>query len=495
MVAVYVKEELKLYEADIRDLCLAFFPYQKVKFIDSEFSEETDNDFQKNIIIKDFFRGNLTNDRAYNKSEIKRQLYSYLSEKTKKNLLWGTLTGIRPVTIVTNYIEDKYKNDFKSNDNFIEEVIKEYLIKEYYISDEKANKLINIAENEIEILNRNDIKNYKERYSIYIGVPFCKSTCLYCSFTSFNIEKFGNYVDKYLEALDVEFQKFILDKKLENNIINKDGKLIPLTIYIGGGTPTSLNEEQFERFIKIIDKYVDINSAIELTVEAGRPDTITKAKLECMKKYNVSRISINPQTFNDKTLKLIGRKHSVSDTIEKYKLARELGFDNINMDIILGLPNEKIFDVLNTLINIYKLKPDSLTVHSLALKRAARFNLELENWVNNYYLSGLKDSEKTEGRRTIDIMSKMCEIAAKSISFNPYYLYRQKNMAGNLENVGYAKYGKECIYNIMMMSERHTVFGFGLATTKEVFYEENGKRIESKEGYKSVIDYCKTQGI
>lgn len=499
MISVYIDENLKAFETDIRELCMAFFPLQKISFItDCNSSIETSVD---NVIVKDYYNGTFSGDRLEVKSEVKRQLYNYLSNLTGKTLLWGTLTGIRPVNIVTSILEDgahtvrpydvvtSTESDKRitnvmglsliteiSNPIYKEnEKIKEYLKEEYYISDEKAFELIKIARNEIKILDRQKIRDYKDSYSVYVGVPFCKSTCLYCSFTSFNIEKFGKYVDKYLETLDRDFS---------SRVASIEGyKLRPLTLYIGGGTPTSLGEEAFEKLLTIIDRYVDRSECVEYTVEAGRPDTITKEKLLIMKKHGVSRISINPQSFNQKTLDLIGRKHTVKDVVEKFKLARELGFDNINMDIILGLPNEHLFDVLKTLNGIRKLKPDSFTVHSLALKRAARLNFELESWTKNYYLAGI-------GKREIDKMFKWSERLAEHLKLKPYYLYRQKNIAGNLENVGYAKEGKECIYNIMMMSERHSVYGFGTATTKEVFYENNGKRIESEEGYKSVIDYC-----
>ena len=394
--------------------------------------------------------------------------------------------GLSSITEIDNPI-------YKEN-----EEIKKYLKKEYYISDEKAFELIKIARNEIKILDKPELRNYKDSYSVYVGVPFCKSTCLYCSFTSFNIEKFGKYVDKYLETLERDFGSRVANIAGSHSspvqgalqaFAPTDNKLHPLTLYIGGGTPTSLDEVAFERLLTIIDKYVDRSNCGEYTVEAGRPDTITREKLLIMKRHGVSRISINPQSFNQKTLDLIGRKHTVKDVVEKFKLARDLGFDNINMDIILGLPNEHLFDVLKTLNGIRKLKPDSFTVHSLALKRAARLNFELEEWTKNYYLAGVVAREK-EGKREIDKMFRWSERLAEHLKLKPYYLYRQKNIAGNLENVGYAKEGKECIYNIMMMSERHSVYGFGTATTKEVFYENGGKRIESEEGYKSVIDYC-----
>ena len=560
MIYVYITKELRPFETDIRDLCLAFFTLQKITYV---FADESVGDdilssrvgassaspIDSDIIVKDYYSGTFSADRLTVKSEVKRQLYDYLSKLTGKKLLWGTLTGIRPVNIVTSVLEERarsarpYGNGRAdgirpygieradgirpcgsvvascASDKSIKDVmglspiteidnpvykeneeIKEYLKKEYYISDEKAFELIKIARNEIKILDRPEIKNYRDRYSVYVGVPFCKSTCLYCSFTSFNIEKFGKYVDRYLETMERDFKNRV--EKIEGSHSSPiqsgrmvsaptDNKLHPLTLYIGGGTPTSLDEGAFERLLTIIDKYVDRSNCVEYTVEAGRPDTITKEKLLIMKRHGVSRISINPQSFNQKTLDLIGRKHTVKDVVEKFKLARELGFDNINMDIILGLPNEHLFDVLKTLNGIRKLKPDSLTVHSLALKRAARLNFELDEWTKNYYLAGVgKKANEAEGKREIDKMFRWSERLAEYLKLKPYYLYRQKNIAGNLENVGYAKEGKECIYNIMMMSERHSVYGFGTGTTKEVFYENGGKRIESEEGYKSVIDYC-----
>ena len=531
MIYVHIKNELKQFETDIRDLCLAFFTLQKITYVFendtiitcpydkkvNDVSVPSGETFEPtDIHVKDYYSGKTTGDRLTIKSELKRELYNYLSKLTGKTLLWGTLTGIRPVTIVTKMIEDvsaKQNNSGKTcepvpaKQNYSGKTCENVpaslasgisdaeIKKEYYISDMKADELINIAHKEIEILNRPEIKNYKDTYSVYVGVPFCKSTCLYCSFTSFNIEKFSKYVDTYLDTLEKDFKTRI------NNVVEANAckasscrgeqrepsqKLTPLTLYIGGGTPTSLDEVAFEKLLSIIDKYVDKKNLIEYTVEAGRPDTITKEKLLIMKEHGVTRISINPQSFNQKTLDLIGRKHTVKDVIDKFHLARSLGFDNINMDIILGLPNEHLFDVLKTLNGIRKLKPDSFTVHSLALKRAARLNFELDSWTKNYYLAGLD-------RREIDKMFKWSERLAKHLHLDPYYLYRQKNMAGNLENVGYAKTEKECIYNIMMMSERHTVYGFGTATTKKIFYENDGsKRIESEEGYKSVIDYCKS---
>ena len=531
MVLIFINKSILSFEADIRDLCMAFFSLKKlvylyenedgvyrdkdgreeerivgVKFmspcrdryylpanVGTKFTSSCRDVYHPPIIIKDYYNEIDTNkNRKELKLDLKRKLYDKLKSMTHKDLLWGTLTGIRPVTIVTDIIENEYEivkaNSQTVGANFRSpyEEIKKRLKKDYYLSDEKIEELITIANKEISILSKKDIIDYKDKYSIYIGVPFCKSTCLYCSFTSFNIDKYQAYVEKYLYKLEYE---------LKNNEHNS-----PMTLYIGGGTPTSLSEKDFEKMLSIVDRYIKKDNLIEWTVEAGRADTITREKLLLMKKFGVSRISINPQSFNQKTLDIIGRKHTVYDVVEKFDMARVLGFDNINMDIILGLPNEKLKELNNTLNYIRRLKPDSLTVHSLALKRSARLNKELNDWTNNYYFAGLDESNgniidglfsKSKSNRLIDKMFNRSMKCAKDLGLEPYYMYRQKNIAGNLENVGYALNNKECIYNIMMMSERHSVYGFGTGTTKIVTYNGREKIIKNIEGYKSVIDYCK----
>lgn len=497
MVFIYINKNLLSFEADIRDICMAFFSLKKLVFLYEndlgEYLDKDGNDVDKIkkdcintnndlsldfIIVKDYYNKKVSSNRKETKLELKRYLYDYLKKLTHKKLLWGTLTGIRPVNIVTEIIENKYNNI-----NIDYQYIKDILNKEYYLSNEKSNELIDIAKKELSILKRRELLNYKDKYSIYIGVPFCKSTCLYCSFTSFNIDKYKNYVNKYLSKLEQELK--------EN--VNKS----PLTIYIGGGTPTSLDEYEFEIMLSLIDKNIDKTNTIEYTIEAGRPDTITKEKLLLMKKHGVTRISINPQTFNQKTLDIIGRKHTIKDVLDKYYLARELGFDNINMDLILGLPNENISEIKTTLKYIKNLKPDSVTIHSLALKRSARLNKEFDNFYKNYYFAGLDEKSNiildkmfSNSNRVIDKMFRLSKKAIESLGLEPYYLYRQKNIAGNLENVGYSINGKECIYNIMMMSERHTVYGFGTSTTKIITYNGNEKIVKNILGYKSVIDYC-----
>lgn len=468
---------------------MAFFSLKKLVYLyeneDGKYLKKDGTNYSidnNTILVKDYYDIDTSAElsRKQIKLDLKRKLYDKLKSITNKDLLWGTLTGIRPVTIVTDIIENEYKNKIAYDE------IKKKLKSDYYLSDDKIDELITIANNEIAILSRKELNDYNEKYSIYIGVPFCKSTCLYCSFTSYNIDKYKSYVEKYISKLEYE--------------LNNNGHNSPLTLYIGGGTPTSLNEIDFAKMLNIVDKYINKSHLIEYTIEAGRSDTLTKEKLQIMKEHRVSRISINPQSFNQKTLDRIGRKHTVEDVVEKFYMARELGFDNINMDIILGLPNERLTEIKNTLKFIEKLKPDSLTIHSLAIKRSARLNKELNSWMNNYYFAGLDEKDgnfiyrlflKSKSNRMIDKMFNLSMKTATNIGLKPYYLYRQKNIAGNLENVGLAQDGKECIYNIMMMSERHTIYGFGTGNTKIVVYNGREKIIKNIEGYKSVIDYCK----
>ena len=246
------------------------------------------------------------------------------------------------------------------------------------------------------------------------------------------------------------------------------------TVYIGGGTPTTLNAEQLDRLLMKIEEKFDFTHVKEFTVEAGRPDSVTVEKLQAIKKHKVDRISVNPQTMKDETLKIIGRHHTVQQTIEAYQLAREVGFDNINMDLIIGLPGETKNDVAHTLEELKKLAPDSITVHSLAIKRAARLNL----FKDTYEEMGLENSAEI-----MDLTYASC----KEQGLLPYYLYRQKNMAGNFENVGYAKADKAGIYNILIMEEKQSIVAAGAGASTKMVYP--GGRIERIENVKDVGQY------
>ena len=334
--------------------------------------------------------------------------------------------------------------------------------KTYYASEEKIALSVEVAERERELLSR---ISYEDGYSLYVGIPFCPTTCLYCSFTSYPIGKWEKRMEEYLGAL---FQE------LEYTAGRMKGKKLD-TVYFGGGTPTSLSAEHLEQVIGKVEELFDLSGIQEFTVEAGRPDSITAEKLEVLKRHGITRISINPQTMNQKTLDIIGRRHTVEMVKEKFALARELGFDNINMDLIIGLPGETMEDVERTMEEIRALSPDSITVHSLALKRAARLNLE---W-DQYAQLGMVNTQEM-----IDLTARY----AREMGMEPYYLYRQKNMAGNFENVGYALPGKACIYNILIMEEMQTIAACGAGTTTKVVYPAEHRR-ERAENVKDVEQY------
>lgn len=391
-------------------------------------------------------------DRKEIKNELKKCLYKLLTKRTGKELPWGTLTGIRPTKIPYAMISDK----------MADEDIKVSMKETYLASDEKIQLCLDIAKKEQKVLNRIDLEN---GYSLYVGIPFCPTTCLYCSFTSYPIDKWEKRVDEYLDALDKEID-YIADQ-MQTKSLN--------TLYIGGGTPTTLNPAQLERLLLKLTSTFDLSENQEFTVEAGRPDSLSDEKFKVMKKYGVTRISINPQTMNQKTLDLIGRKHTVDQTVEAFYCARDNGFDNINMDLIVGLPDETKDDMKYTLEAILKLSPDSLTVHSLAVKRASRLNI-------------LREEYKDYTSLNTEEISDMVEAYAQKMNMMPYYLYRQKNMTGNLENVGYARLDKEGIYNILIMEEKQTIFALGAGGATKIVYPD-GERIERIENVKSVDSY------
>ena len=385
------------------------------------------------------------------KRKIKTAIFRLLTKITGYTPVWGILTGIRPAKTVNDLIDD----------GMTEKEALDFLCEKYFVSEEKAKLSIKVALEERNILKLSN----KDDISIYIGIPFCPTRCLYCSFTSYPLFQYKNKVDKYIDTLIKEIE-FISDYTSKYNVKN---------IYIGGGTPTSLNEEQLERLLTAVDNNFDVKNTVEYTVEAGRPDTITEQKLVIMKNHNVSRISINPQTMNQKTLDLIGRKHTVEDIKYIFEKAREIGHNNINMDIILGLPEEKTEDVAHTMEEIMKLSPENVTVHTLAVKRASR----LKEQFDLYTLTSLEEMEK---------MLSVSYKYAEKMGLKPYYMYRQKNMVGSFENVGYCKEGTEGIYNVEIMEENQTIFGCGAGATTKTVDKETG-RIERIFNVKSVDDY------
>ncbi len=392
--------------------------------------------------------------RKENKDTIKLALYQMMKEITRRDLPWGTLTGIRPAKLAMEMLEDGMKNP----------VIAREMRDRYLVSPRKTALAVTIANREKAVLDEFD---YRSGYSLYIGIPFCPSICLYCSFSSYPLEAYHNMVEPYLEALFLEAEAVCTMMKSFG--IRLD------TIYIGGGTPTTLEPDQLRRLLDTVGRTFGFDGVREITVEAGRPDSITAGKLTAIRGFPVSRISVNPQTMNQETLDLIGRRHTAEQTKQAFYLAREAGFDNINMDIIIGLPGERYSMVNHTLSQIRELDPESLTVHTLAVKRAARLNIFREQY------------QEMTFEANQEIMD-LCWKSAMEMGMGPYYMYRQKNMKGNFENVGYAKQGKSCLYNILIMEEKQSILALGPGGASKLVYPSCG-RIERIENVKDVASY------
>ena len=382
---------------------------------------------------------------------VRSAVYHMLKEKTGQYVPWGMLTGIRPAKTINTYMDMGLTKD---------ESIKK-MIETYEMSPEQAELAATVATAERSILEKAD----KNGISLYIGIPFCPTRCLYCSFTSYPIDIYKTKVDGYVEALIKEL-KFLGEKA--------QGKRLD-SIYIGGGTPTSLTAEQLDKIMAAVSETFDLSNILEYTVEAGRPDTITAEKLKVIKKNGASRISVNPQTMNDETLRLIGRKHTVDDIKRVFYEARSIGHDNINMDLILGLPGEGEAEVKNTMEEIKKLSPESLTVHTLAVKRASR----LKETLGEYDLAKAMLMENILG---------LSAKGAAEMGLAPYYMYRQKNMLGSFENVGYAKKGFESIYNVVIMEETQSIYAAGAGASTKL-YDPETDRIERIFNVKNVDEY------
>ncbi|NLY19539.1 MAG: coproporphyrinogen dehydrogenase HemZ [Clostridiaceae bacterium] len=385
------------------------------------------------------------------KIPVKKLIYEALSEYTGKKLPWGILTGIRPVKIVHSLMDKGF---------YVDE-IRDTLRNYYKISEEKVDLLIEVAQN-----NRRYLERGKNHISIYIGIPFCRSRCLYCSFFSVSSDRYGFLVQDYLNAL-----------KKETDWVSKlikDQGLIIDTVYIGGGTPTAISDDDFKRLLYDVVPCLSLSNLQEYTVEAGRPDTISREKLKAMKDAGVSRISINPQTMNDETLVLIGRNHTASEVEQAFYMAREENFNNINMDLIAGLPGETTGDFRYTMDRIRVFDPESITVHTMAVKRASRLNEHRQEF------------DRTGDDEVLEMIETAMSIT-RDMVMKPYYLYRQKNILANLENAGYAKPGYEGIYNILMMEDVQSIIALGAGAVTKILYP--GNRIERIFNVKNVEQY------
>ncbi|MDO5718426.1 MAG: coproporphyrinogen dehydrogenase HemZ [Tissierellia bacterium] len=382
---------------------------------------------------------------------IKASIYEALSVCTGRRLPWGILTGIRPVKIGHKLLQLGMERDEANR----------YLMDLFKLDKKRSDLVIDIANNQLSYLD------YSEgNYSLYINIPFCPSVCVYCSFPTVVIDKYRDRIPQYVDRIIEEIHH---TKKIMGN-----SKLY--SVYIGGGTPSSIPNKYLASIIKAVREILGDPISGEFTVECGRADTINTPLLRILSENGVNRISINPQTMNDSTLKIIGRKHDGEDIIEAFNLAKRLGIENINMDLIVGLPNEGIDDIKDTFDRVLKLDPENITVHTLSIKKGS-------------HLRNKTDYKNIGGSEIEEMINYSFDTAIKN-SYTPYYLYRQKNILGNFENIGYSKKSKACIYNILSMEEIQTIVGIGMGAVSK-FYFPKEDRIERVANFKSLDEYLR----
>lgn len=367
--------------------------------------------------------------RKRGKQAVLHVLHQLFEAETGEHQPWGILTGVRPLKLVHTMKEH----------GELEASIRRQMSSEYLVDKERTDLLMEIAANQERVVP--DLYHLDKEISLYVGIPFCPTHCAYCTFPAYSMTEKATYVDAFLQAMGVEF--IHLGRLLREYDV-------PVTsVYIGGGTPTSLRAGELQQLMEMLHEHVPhAERWRELTVEAGRPDTITPDRVKVMREYGVNRISVNPQTFKASTLKQIGRGHTPDIVDHRFHFVREAGFTNINMDMILGLPGEDLSDVRYTMERIERLNPDSVTVHTMSFKRTAVVNQERNRF---------------EIPHTQLVRQMMAETSAwaRDQHYQPYYVYRQKDILGNLENIGFARPGKESVYNVCIMEERQTIVGVG----------------------------------
>ncbi|MGG5253355.1 coproporphyrinogen III oxidase [Neobacillus sp. SM06] len=377
------------------------------------------------------------------KNAVSRVYLMVLQDWTGIVQKWGILTGVRP----TKLLHRKVKEGIPF------ELAKQQLKDEYLISEKKIDLMQQIVNRQLAVVP--DLYSLRKEVSIYIGIPFCPTKCAYCTFPAYAINGRQGSVDSFLGGLHYEMKEI-------GRWLKEKGIRIT-TIYYGGGTPTSITADEMDMlYEEMTESFPDVKNIREITVEAGRPDTITPEKLDVLKKWKIDRISINPQSYIQETLKAIGRHHTVEETIEKYHLARSMGMNNINMDLIIGLPGEGVAEFSHTLAETEKLMPESLTVHTLSFKRASEMTKN-------------KQKYKVAERNEVEKMMGLAESWTAEHGYKPYYLYRQKNILGNLENVGYSLPDQESIYNIIIMEEMQTIIGLGCGASSKFIHPETGE--------------------
>jgi len=390
------------------------------------------------------------------KRQVKMALYELLKQVTGMTPPWGSLTGIRPTRLLYEAVDAGC--DLNSAVN--------HVMREFDVSADRAELLGEIAE-----MQQGIRVPEAGSYDLYIGIPFCRTRCSYCSFSSGEIGRNKKLVAPYTEALLREIE-------LSAKLMNEAGLKVRAA-YMGGGTPTAIPCGDLEKILAAAREAFP--GAVEWTVEAGRPDTIDREKLEMLRRMEITRISVNPQTFNDETLLRIGRSHTGADTIAAYELARELGFDDINMDLIAALPGETPEIFSETLNRVVSLAPESVTVHSLAIKRSSKLHEEM-------HVAGSGHTQ-VSAQGAAEMIAHARRVLTDA-GWRPYYLYRQKYMAGNLENVGYARPGKACLYNIGNMEETASVLALGAGAISKWLFDRD-LRIERAPNVKNIEEYIR----
>ena len=451
------------FRYELEKLVRIFMPFEKIEFFDTVVLGDCyavtslDGDFAKAEVNlwgeKECCELKLI-ENTEDEQELRLALclYDCFVRATGYRPQWGILTGVRPAKLYSRLVASLGQT---SADDWFENTL--------MVSEKKLSlcKEAVMGEEAITSLSASD------SFSLYISVPFCPTRCSYCSFVSHSVEHAKKLIPQYVELLCNEI-------KLTGEIAKNIGLRLE-TVYIGGGTPTTLSSEQLTRVMETVKDSFDLSDLREYTVEAGRPDTITRDKLIAIKNGGATRISINPQTMNDQVLEVIGRKHTALQTVQSFKLARELGFSNINMDIIAGLPSDTFDSFKETVNKILELDPESVTVHSLSMKRSANLN---------------KEGKLPEIESGI-LADRMVDFANKTLSDRgivPYYMYRQSKTVGNLENVGYAKSGFECLYNVYIMDETHTILACGASAVTKL-KQPKGSYIERIFNFKYPYEY------
>ncbi len=456
------------YSYEMENVCRLFFPHEKFE----KFYENPDDNYdiscnftcdneQTVVAVQVFFEDErscfevcpVAGDQREEEISMARCLFELLSKHTNYIPQWGVLTGVRPGKLYSSLFEQ-----FGTH-----EQVKEYMGNRLLVSHDKIELCYSTYLAECRAAALCDAS----AFSLYVSIPFCPTRCSYCSFVSHSVEKTAKMVPQYVD---------LLCKELEETAKRaKDLNLTLKTIYFGGGTPTQLSAPQLDQIMTAIEQYFDLSQVEEYTVEGGRPDTITVEKLQVLKKHGVGRLSINPQTIHDNILEIIGRRHSSQQVLDAFQMARDAGFININMDLIAGLPGDTVEGFAQSLDTIMTLSPENITVHTLSVKRSS-------------FLTSRGEIATTPNGEAVLAMLELAKNRLTSNNYSPYYLYRQSKMLGNLENVGWSKPGYDCIYNIYMMNELHTVLAVGAGGVSRL-KDPKGTQIERIFNFKYPYEY------